>query len=186
MSFVVDFRNALAKPDNSKPYTLIDRHGNKIENSVEAETIDVNGAKYQLRSLSGYKNYTCWSVFYFYENRKLELAEYISQIAKLGQKLPPSGASISFVDRKDLLDFITGVSASSVHVKLEGTEKVKEVGKGAKPDFGFDLDEKKSLLPSTIQDDVRAMKTLRTYQRTINTPANILCVAGPKVLLIFI
>jgi hypothetical protein len=181
MSFVAKFRKALSQPDNESPYILFDKEGNKTENSLKAEKIELNGEKHSLSSPAGYKAYTCWSILYFYENRKLEQAEYISKVATLGQSLPPSGSSISFVDRKDLLDFITGVSSSSVHVKSEGVEKAREVDRGVKPDFGFDLDEKRSLLPPTIQDDIRAMKVLKTYQRTINTSSNILCVAGTKV-----
>src|SRR5689334_8944798 len=101
MPFVVDFRKSLVQPDSKNFYSLKDKNGNKTDNSVEAESIEVNGAKHQLGSLGGYKSYTCWSILYFYENRKLEQAEYISKIAKLGQKLPLLGSSISFMDRKD-------------------------------------------------------------------------------------
>lgn len=46
--------------------------------------------------------------------------------------------------------------------------------------FGFDLPKKRAALPDSTREDVKVMKKLREFTRTINNPSNILCVKGTK------
>jgi hypothetical protein len=97
--------------------------------------------------------------------------------------------SVSFMDRRDLLDYINGVSADSVNiVKADQKSAVKaSSGPGDRGTnelsklFGFDLPGKRAALPSSVRDDFQVIKKLKTLQRTINTTSNILSVQNTKV-----
>lgn len=97
------------------------------------------------------------------------------------------------MDRRDLLDYINGVSATSAHIakpqkaaapgtKSTSTHAATAAGKSATTSndlgqiFGFDLAAKRAALPASVRDDFQVLKKLKTSLRTINTTSNILSV----------
>ena len=105
------------------------------------------------------------------------------------------------MDRRDLLDYINGVSATSAHIakpqkaaapgtKSTSTPTATAAGKSATTSndlgqiFGFDLAAKRAALPASVREDFQVLKKLKTSLRTINTTSNILSIQNTtKVLL---
>jgi hypothetical protein len=46
--------------------------------------------------------------------------------------------------------------------------------------FGFDLSHKRTVLADEVRADIDQVKRIKSLQRTVNTPSNILCIKGPK------
>jgi hypothetical protein len=46
--------------------------------------------------------------------------------------------------------------------------------------FGFDLSHKRTVLTDEIRADFNQVKRIKSLQRTVNSPSNILCIKGQK------
>ncbi|KAL2913640.1 Rho GTPase-activating protein [Polyrhizophydium stewartii] len=71
---------------------------------------------FKITDRSGYKDYEVGSVLFFFLNMTLDHQSYLRQLsatATQGRDVVP----ISFIDRKDLIDYLTGVIATSVNVR---------------------------------------------------------------------
>ena len=122
-------------------------------------------------------------------NKDLDHPTYLQTCAAAKIK-----TSVSFMDRRDLLDYINGVSANSAHIAKPQkaaapgskattshsaaalTEKSATASNELAKIFGFDLAAKRAALPASVRDDFQVMKKLKMTQRTINTTSNILSI----------
>ncbi|KAJ3344729.1 accessory factor associated with RNA polymerase II [Kappamyces sp. JEL0680] len=116
----------------------------------------------------GYKSYDVLSILFFYLKKDLDHPSYLQTCASSGLK---GLSSITFMDRRDLLDYLTGVARQVSSAGSKSDEAAL---------FGFDLPKKRAALPDSTREDVKVMKKLREFTRTINNPSNILCVKGTK------
>ncbi|KAJ3301501.1 accessory factor associated with RNA polymerase II [Kappamyces sp. JEL0829] len=149
-----------------------------------AHSIGLESEVWKVTDASGYKSYDVLSILFFYLKKDLDHPSYLQTCASSGLK---GLSSITFMDRRDLLDYLTGVSESSSNLTGEGSRKdvsQPAAAPGPKSDeaalFGFDLPKKRAALPDSTREDVKVMKKLREFTRTINNPSNILCVKGTK------
>ena len=101
-----------------------------------------NVDKINLTDPSGYSNYDCWTIIFFYANNKLDHPTYLQTCSALDKTQNIEIKSVLFMDRRDLLDYLQGVTDSSL--KIKGV--VKEKQQQDLQMFGFDLSLKRSQL----------------------------------------
>ncbi|KAJ2999830.1 40S ribosomal protein S4, X isoform [Globomyces sp. JEL0801] len=171
-SFLNEFRQTIVQ---EKEYKLLQNEVITSDFKLATQIQLHSGAKFLLTSPSGYKQYDCKTLLYFYIKRNVEHATYCRMA------VDDSYDIISFMDRKDLLDYLTGVSKESEHLKSKKTsvDAVKKELEDAVL-FGFNLNKKRSSLSAEITNDVESVKRMALMCRTVNTPYNILCVKGQK------
>ncbi|KAI8928248.1 RNA pol II accessory factor, Cdc73 family-domain-containing protein [Entophlyctis helioformis] len=155
----------------------------------------------RLADPSGYKDYDCWTVYFFFVQRALEHAAYLKLLgSSAGNK---DMVPVSFIDRKDLLDYITGVSPSSNNVRsfvpakpsaaaaasasvshsaasaLDSAAGAKAAGE---PDelLVQEVDRKRKAISSHVLEDYAVVKRICAMERTISTSATILSISGSK------
>ncbi|KAI9353561.1 hypothetical protein BDR26DRAFT_913835 [Obelidium mucronatum] len=95
---------------------LFDASGNTTTLLSEANQVFFPTANTKLaaNAPAGYKNYTLLALLFFLQEKNIDHTQYIQKSsAYWGSREVPS---VSFVDRRDLLDYLTGVSESSAFV----------------------------------------------------------------------
>jgi hypothetical protein len=75
------------------------------------------GPAVSIDAKAGYKEYTIQTLIYFIQNRDLEQAAYLQASLAYWSGTNMDVPSVSFIDRRDLLEYLTGASDSSVWVK---------------------------------------------------------------------
>ena len=100
-------------------YTLFENINNRTETKEmsKATHVQLMNHTFKLTDPSGYKEHDVLSILFFYENRLTEHASYLQQCLVLGSKIGRDLASVSFIDRRDLFDFLTGVKDKSNNVR---------------------------------------------------------------------
>ncbi|KAJ3003828.1 UNVERIFIED_CONTAM: hypothetical protein HDU68_005481, partial [Siphonaria sp. JEL0065] len=66
---------------------------------------------------AGYKSYTLLALLFFLQEKNMEHAQYIQKSFTYWGARETQVPTVSFLDRRDLLDYLTGVSDSSAYVK---------------------------------------------------------------------
>nr|KAJ3422487.1 accessory factor associated with RNA polymerase II [Polyrhizophydium stewartii] len=138
---------------------------------------------FKITDRSGYKDYEVGSVLFFFLNMTLDHQSYLRQLsatATQGRDVVP----ISFIDRKDLIDYLTGVIATSVNVRSavshagtgDGTAG-SAAGEGISAATSLDafvqeIARKRKILPEATVLDKENTKRICAIERTINTPSS--------------
>ncbi|KAI8904716.1 hypothetical protein EDD86DRAFT_277914 [Gorgonomyces haynaldii] len=157
LSNEMKFVQALQKCIKEKKKYKVLKDGQEVPID-QATHISLYNLSYAIDQESGYKEYSVGSVIHFYVNMDMEPAKYLQHMVDLNMQ------SISFVDRKDLKDFLMG--GSSQFVDKGGQQDV----------LGFDLAQKQRELGDDVLKDVQIMEKINSMTRTINTRTSILCV----------
>ena len=109
MSFIKEFKTAIT---TKQEYQLLNDSNSKSDDPLTANYISISNQKWKLSDQSGYGKYDCWTVLYFYTNKDLDHPSYLQKCSSLEGNEREVG-SISFLDRRDLLDYLTGISETS-------------------------------------------------------------------------
>lgn len=193
--FIVKLRKSISIAEKltflSKEKLVLNEFGSEVEFIQFAEDSEEKDSKrtFKMADPSGYKSFDCQTIIFFYLNKDLDHPTYLQSCSFASIK-----NSVSFMDRRDLLDYINGVSADSIHIAKPADQKslATSSSKAAVPAaadkgaseltklFGFDLAEKRASLPASVREDVHVMKKLKASQRTINSMTSILSVQGTK------
>jgi hypothetical protein len=128
--------------------------------------------KCKLSEGSGYKQYDCWTIIFFYTNHQRDHPTYL-QICSQLDDLTSWHDKVTFMDRKDLLDYILGNTQESLHIKQKDSSKETSL-------FGFDLVEKRTNLSEDQKKDFDSTKRIKLLQRTVNDTQNILSIKSTK------
>ncbi|KAJ3326684.1 hypothetical protein HDU76_012727 [Blyttiomyces sp. JEL0837] len=81
---------------------------------------------------SGYKDYSLLTLIFFLEHQKLDQAAYLQRSLAYWSEVSKDVPSVSFIDRRDLMEYLTGVSESSVWLK----RREEEIGVSGAPVTG--------------------------------------------------
>jgi hypothetical protein len=116
MSFIQHLRKSIVE---NQQFLLWDDHGQPIKDALQASQVSFPFApsKVKLSDPSGYSKYDCWTILFFYTNRNLDHPSYLQTCSALDQIKGKEMGSVSFMDRRDLLDFLTGKAEHSAHVQ---------------------------------------------------------------------
>ncbi|KAJ3090030.1 hypothetical protein HK102_004856, partial [Quaeritorhiza haematococci] len=132
----------------SPPHILLSTANSPVTSLSTAEyisfpttssTASEDAPTFPLSAPSGYKSYSLLTILYFLQYRHLEHATYLQQCLTSGIESGRDIASVSFIDRRDLDDYLMGVSegssnvaggvaASSVTGRLVGSEVAAMTG----------------------------------------------------------
>ena len=117
MSFLESLRSASL---NGQDLTFFDDNGQdvKVENATQVEIQDV---KFSLAEPSGYKNYSINTMVYFYLSKSLDHQTYLSSVLQVAPTTAVALDPISMLDRKGILDYLSGATSA-----LAGSTLVKE------------------------------------------------------------
>jgi parafibromin len=162
MSFIQLFKKAIAENQGFQLWT--DTTQTQDIQQATMISFPFSHQKLKLSDNSGYGKYDTLAVLFFYLHKDLDHPSYLQQCSakEIG--------SVSFMERRDLLDFIAGKTASA---------KVDEKTAQDVHLFGFDLSHKRVML-GDVRSDVENIKRIKTLHRTINTASNVLCIQGQK------
>jgi hypothetical protein len=74
----------------------------KTEDPLEATLVSFQNSpdKIKLTDPSGYKDYDCWTILFFYSNCEKDHPSYLQILVKLDTQ---KSRAVQFMDRKDLL-----------------------------------------------------------------------------------
>ncbi|KAJ3412807.1 hypothetical protein HDV05_000213 [Chytridiales sp. JEL 0842] len=134
---------------------------------------------------SGYKEYTVQTLLFFLQNRNLEQAAYLQASLSYWSGSGLDVGSVSLIDRRDLLEYLTGASEGSVWVKgpAPGAAKGKDVGgamqvdeSGKRPaDDSIESEDAKRLRIAMEEDFVK-IKPILANERTLVNVDNVFSV----------
>ena len=167
--FINEFRDSIIKNqayklwNNSAPTTDL----------LKATHISFQGPKRLLSEESGYKAYDCPTILFFYDNRAHDHPKYLqicSSVDFNGKQME----YVAFMDRKDLLDYLLGHSATSNNIKAAKKDAVDSSV------FGFDLETKRKLISESQRQDIEVVKKIKSLQTSINTSESVLCVNSTR------
>ena len=112
------------------PYKLLTKTDAQTSDLSQAERIEFapnlpsllaagNNFKliHDLSAPAGYKDYILLTIVFFVEHRSLEQAAYLQKSLSFWSAVGKDVPSVSFIDRRDLSEYLTGVSESSVWVQ---------------------------------------------------------------------
>ncbi|KAH6574343.1 hypothetical protein BASA81_017404 [Batrachochytrium salamandrivorans] len=134
---------------------------------------------------AGYKDYDIWTVLFFWKKKDLDHPSYLRLLGKSsgGRDVAP----VSFIDRKDLLDYLGGIADVSANIRSTGSSKPRpDVSTEAIVDllsheaFMSEFQRKRMLVSDKVKQDLEHIKRLRKVERPVNTTASVLSVTGPK------
>lgn len=170
MSFIKNLRQSIVE---KKGFQLWNNNI-ETENCAVATSISFPPStdKCNLSEPSGYKQYDCWTIIFFYKNHQKDHPTYL-QLCSQMDDLTSWHDKVTFMDRKDLLDYILGITLQSAHIKQKDTSKEALI-------FGFDLVEKRSKLSEDQKRDLESTKRIKLMQRTVNDTQNILSIKSVK------
>ncbi|KAJ3269726.1 hypothetical protein HDV01_001068 [Terramyces sp. JEL0728] len=160
--FVRDLRNSII---NSTSFQLWVDPNQKTNDVLAATLISFeNTPPLKLSDPSGYNEYDSWTVLFFYLNKQLDHPTYLQLCAGKNKE------SVSFLDRRDLLDFLTGQTAESVHVKKAIEAQI----------FGFDLSKKRELVTEEMQQYPMFISSEEIRQKGEKKPMQLTITRDPK------
>ena len=130
VSLVQLLRDLHKSTDSSINYELED--GSPVDSVQQAHQVRVPPSRVcLLQDPSGYKSYSVLQLVYLFECRDLDYAQYLSKSLALGTQLGKPMLNVSFADRKELLDYIQGLTdqlpgLASTAAEDEDSEKIAD------------------------------------------------------------
>jgi parafibromin len=88
----------------------------KIVEFEKATKVQVEDSKFNLSQDSGYKTYSAMTIVYFYLSKSVDHQNYLSSVFEIAHSTAVPLDPISMLDRKDILDYLTGVTSTCVGV----------------------------------------------------------------------
>lgn len=121
MSLLESLRSAsLAKNE----LIFLDENDQKVE-LEKATQVGIDNSNFSLADGSGYKTYSTMTIVYFYLSRDLDHQNYLSSVLELAPSTAVPLDPISMLDRKDILDYLTGVTSTCAGVSPVKAEPKK-------------------------------------------------------------
>ncbi|EGF80142.1 hypothetical protein BATDEDRAFT_35087 [Batrachochytrium dendrobatidis JAM81] len=139
---------------------------------------------FKLTDASGYKEYTIWTVLFFFMKKELDHPSYLRLLGK--STSGRDAAPVSFIDRKDLLDYLAGATESSANMRPAGPSKSDSLGAAevsastTQEAFLGDLQRKRMLVTKETRMDLEIVKRMQVLEKTVNTAASVMSISGPK------
>lgn len=94
---------------------FLDENEQKVE-LEKATQVEIENSKFSLADGSGYKTYSTMTIVYFYLSRSLDHQNYLSSVFELAPSTAVPLDPISMLDRKDILDYLTGITSTCAGV----------------------------------------------------------------------
>ncbi|KAJ1552169.1 hypothetical protein HK405_012379, partial [Cladochytrium tenue] len=114
----------------STPPRLIRRDGSAAADLRDAEkvvfTVESNPVEVHVSERAGYKDYTLLTLLFFAENRGMEQSAYLQKSLAFWSEAKKDVPSVSFIDRRELLEYLTGVISTSQHLTQSGAAEPKD------------------------------------------------------------
>ncbi|KAJ1566605.1 hypothetical protein HK405_009124 [Cladochytrium tenue] len=114
----------------STPPRLIRRDGSAAPDLRDAEkvvfTVESNPVEVHVSERAGYKDYTLLTLLFFAENRSMEQSAYLQKSLAFWSEAKKDVPSVSFIDRRELLEYLTGVISTSQHLTQSGAAETKD------------------------------------------------------------
>lgn len=154
---MINFITKLAQAAAGNEIELRDESGKTCLDLSASTYLFLPPTSFLLSSASGYKNYNCWTIYYFLLNYKLDHSAYISLFTSTPK--PSYAQTVSFIDRKDLTTLLTTTKSNP-------------------PMLGFDLDVK--LTNTDTTNDLNIINIIYKYHRTISTTTNLMSVTASR------
>jgi hypothetical protein len=82
----------------------------------KATQVEIKDSKFSLSENSGYKTYNAMTIVYFYLSKSLDHQNYLTSVLETAPSTAVPLDPVSMLDRKDILDYVTGVTSTCAGV----------------------------------------------------------------------
>ncbi|KAI8855295.1 RNA pol II accessory factor, Cdc73 family-domain-containing protein [Chytridium lagenaria] len=160
----------------------------------DTHSILLSGHRLQVTVPSGYKEYHLLTLLYFLENRTLEQAAYLQKSLAFWGALRKEVPTVSTVDRRDLLEYLTGGSEESAWLKsveasaqfdrgltgANGAGDAMEVDGSAGKRSGDEISPEAKRQRLEVEKDFEAVRRIQEKEKTLINVRNFLSIKTSK------
>ncbi|KAF9433452.1 hypothetical protein BGZ76_009443, partial [Entomortierella beljakovae] len=164
---------------SKKPITLMNEGGNLVTELTEAANVvfadDKQTSQFPRSTPTNYRRgasdetYTLETLLFLLQRAHQSVAEYSLEGAQKGIPI------VSILDKRGVLDYLTGVTATSTHIVYQSSESNKRSGDGVVDDKQDDPSKKqKSATSSGHGDENEILRLIISRERLARTTASVL------------
>jgi len=157
------------------PYQLSNADHVKVDNIKDATYVTLFEKEFNLSDASQYKTYSLATVIFLLENQNLDYSVYFQEC--LAVNIP----AISIIDKKGILDYLTGQTSKLESLEIKDTETgTNDKEKRGASEIEKEVKDAKKQKIDEHAEDIEIVKQITSRERTLQNRKSILQCRGTK------